>query len=66
MRCVRWGSNDFSRCAYGGLIVRVWGKTYKFCLCVSSCGGFLGRCVSGPGFSSMSPCWRISVEMFHK
>ena len=59
-----FGSYSSSKWAYWGWSVRVFGMKYFSCLCVYARGRFLEICDSGPGLSSMSPCWRISVELF--
>ena len=56
--------NICSKCAYLGLSVSVFVIKDWFCLSFYSWGRFLRMFVSGFGFSSMSPCWRMSVELF--
>ena len=41
------------------------GEVYWLCVFVCSWGKFLEVSNKGPGLGSMSPCWRISVELFH-
>ena len=60
----RWSVKSASKWAYWGWSVRVFGIKYCLCLRMYSCGRLWRRVESGHGFSSMSPCSRMRVELF--